>query len=53
MWKPINYTFVWSNGQTTPTITGLCAGTYSVVVTTACVFKDTLSVNVGFNPVLS
>jgi gliding motility-associated-like protein len=33
---PINgtpgYTYTWSNGQTTPTATGLCAGTYSVTI---------------------
>ncbi|WP_035845706.1 SprB repeat-containing protein, partial [Crocinitomix catalasitica] len=27
------YTYLWSNGETTETITGLAAGTYSVVVT--------------------
>ncbi|MBI4847991.1 MAG: PKD domain-containing protein, partial [Nitrospirae bacterium] len=27
------YTYQWSNGQTTPTATGLCAGTYAVTVT--------------------
>jgi surface protein len=27
------YTYLWSNGQTTPSITGLSDGTYSVVVT--------------------
>jgi len=30
-----NYTYKWSNGATTSTITGLCQGTYSVVVTDA------------------
>jgi len=28
-----NYTYAWSNGETTPTINSLFAGTYSVVVT--------------------
>lgn len=28
-----NYTYLWSNGETTPTINSLFAGTYSVVVT--------------------
>ncbi len=28
-----NFTYVWSNGGTTATITGLCAGNYSVTVT--------------------
>jgi len=30
-WAP--YTYLWSNGQTTATITGLCPGTYSVTAT--------------------
>lgn len=29
------YTFLWNNGQITPTATNLCSGTYSVVVTDA------------------
>jgi hypothetical protein len=27
------YTFAWNNGATTPSLTGLCAGTYSLTVT--------------------
>ena len=30
-----SYTYAWNNGQSTPTITGLTAGTYSVTVTDA------------------
>jgi hypothetical protein len=26
------YVYVWNNGQTTPTISGLCAGTYSFAI---------------------
>jgi hypothetical protein len=39
-------TFVWSNGQTTATATGLCAGTYSVTATDAngCVATTSISV---------
>lgn len=29
------YTYTWSNGQTSPTASGLCAGTYSVTATDA------------------
>lgn len=29
------YTYAWSNGETTPSITGLCAGLYNVTVTDA------------------
>ncbi len=30
--SPIGYTYLWSTGDTTATISGLCAGTYSVTV---------------------
>ena len=37
--NPVNgtspITYLWSNSQTTPTITGLCAGTYTVIITDA------------------
>ncbi|MCB9361344.1 MAG: gliding motility-associated C-terminal domain-containing protein [Flavobacteriales bacterium] len=38
------YTYVWSDGQTTQTATGLCAGTYNVVVIDAnnCSVSDTI-----------
>lgn len=37
------YTFLWNNGQTTSTLTGLAAGTYTVVITDAvgCTRMDT------------
>lgn len=30
---PVNYTYVWSNGQTTATATGLAAGSYTITAT--------------------
>jgi hypothetical protein len=41
------YTYVWSNGDTGSTITGLTTGTYSVEVTDANGCKRTKSVGVG------
>jgi gliding motility-associated-like protein len=40
------YTYLWANGQTTQTATGLTAGSYSVVVTDAngCTFPATVTV---------
>lgn len=40
----INY--VWSNGKTTQTVTGLCPGSYSVAVNAGCIlkFKDTVTI---------
>ncbi len=42
-----NFTYLWSNGGTTQTITGLAPGTYSVVVTDAngCTAAQTVTVN--------
>ncbi len=38
------YTYIWSDGQTTAAATGLCAGTYDVIVVDAnsCVAYDTI-----------
>ncbi len=40
------YTYAWSNGATTATVTGLAAGTYSVVVTDAdgCMVTDDVTI---------
>lgn len=39
-------TYAWSNGQTTPTITGLTAGAYSVTVTDTNGCSDTANFNI-------
>jgi gliding motility-associated-like protein len=41
------YTYLWSNGQTTPTATGLTAGTHSVTVTdvNGCTTQKTILLN--------
>lgn len=43
------YTYLWSNGQTTPTVTGLIAGTYTVTVTDSntspCTATATIVIN--------
>lgn len=41
------YTYLWSNGDTTANITGLCAGTYNVTVTDAASCAATASVVVS------
>ena len=40
------FTYLWSNGQTNATATGLCAGTYTITVTSApgCVTTDTVTI---------
>ncbi|HTB05843.1 MAG TPA: PKD domain-containing protein [Bacteroidia bacterium] len=42
-------TYLWSNGQTTQTATGLCKATYTVTMTLGCgdVFKDTVTITSG------
>ncbi|MEM6398469.1 MAG: SprB repeat-containing protein, partial [Bacteroidota bacterium] len=46
------YEFDWSNGETTPTITGLAPGTYTVIVTEANGCKATGSVTITEPPAL-
>lgn len=41
------YTYLWSDGQTTQTATGLCAGTYTVDVTDANGCVETISVTIS------
>lgn len=42
------YTFLWNDGNTNASRTGLCPAIYTVVVTDANSDKDTLSVTVGY-----
>ncbi len=44
------YTYLWNNGKNTPTITGLAAGNYSVVVTDGNGCKKTSNYSVDANP---
>jgi large repetitive protein len=41
------YTYSWSNGQTSQTATGLCAGSYTVTITdsSGCSFSTTVSIS--------
>ncbi|NUM51615.1 MAG: gliding motility-associated C-terminal domain-containing protein [Flavobacteriales bacterium] len=46
------YTFLWNNGQVTPTATNLCAGNYTVVVTDANGCTTIATISVIENPIL-
>ncbi len=46
------YTYVWSNGDTTMNITGLCGGSYTVTVTDSKGCSGTNSVFINANPLL-
>lgn len=46
------YTFLWSTGATTPSITGLCAGVYTFTVTDANGCDSTLSITITSPPML-
>lgn len=41
------YTYLWSNGATTPTATALCAGSYSVTITDANGCTGIKNINIG------
>jgi PKD repeat protein len=44
------YTYLWSNGGTTQTITGLCNGTYDVTITDECnTYTESVFVNFGLS----
>jgi hypothetical protein len=47
------YTYLWSNGQTTGTLTGLAPGTYPLTVTDVAGCTDTASYTVGILPASS
>jgi hypothetical protein len=48
-----NYSYLWSNGQTTPGIIGLAPGSYQLSVTDAAGCTDTTSITVGNWPARS
>ncbi len=43
------YTYLWSDGQTTPVAVGLCAGVYTVTVTDATLASTTATVTISSN----
>ncbi len=47
------YTYKWSNGATTQSVTGLCAGVYKIVVTDNRGCKDSININIiqPLNPI--
>ncbi len=47
------YSYTWSNGQTTPNQTGLCAGAYSLTVTDSNGCSETASVTITEPPLLT
>lgn len=50
------YTYLWSNGSTSPTLSNLCPGNYSLTVTTAtgCVVNQSISIAAGqASPILT
>ncbi len=47
------YTYLWSNSQTVPTISGLSAGTYSITVSDSCGNSATSTVIISEPPILS
>jgi len=50
-----NYTYLWSNAQTTQNATGLVTGVYTLIVTDAkgCTAQDTATINVSLPPVVT
>lgn len=47
VFRPAPFTFLWNNGQTTQTATGLCAGNYTVSVTdgNGCTSSNNVTIN--------
>jgi hypothetical protein len=41
------YTYAWSNGATTQTVSNLCSETYTVIVSDASTKKDTVTIAIG------